>query len=172
MRWPETMFRRNRLVQPAACLAILACQSPASEEAASDGYFRPVVGEQALMLTLVDPAADIVWDSVKTIMTADGVEEIQPDTDEEWDLVRNAAVTVAESGNLLMMGRRMRDEGDWVAWSRDLVDAGAQAMRATEARDPQALFDAGGEIYRACAGCHAQYVQDPSLLDASQRPSE
>jgi hypothetical protein len=187
MHWPETLRSRGaratslrpgpRRCLPASALAALlapilaaACQPPGGE-AAAEGYFRPVVGEQALMLTMVDPAADVVWDAVQTIITPEGTEEIQPRTDEEWDLVRNAAVTVAESGNLLMMGRRMRDEGDWIAWSRDLVDAGAAAMRATEARDPQALFDAGGEIYRACSGCHAQYVQDPALLDAAQRPA-
>jgi hypothetical protein len=150
----------------------LACQPSASEELAAEGYFEPVVGEQALMLTLVDPAADVVWESVQTIITADGVEEIQPETDEEWDLVRNAAITVAESGNLLMMGRRLRDEGNWVAWSRDMIDAGALAMRAAEARDPQALFDAGGEIYRACSGCHAEYVQESTPLQPSQSPSQ
>ena len=150
--------------------ALAACAPPA-EETADAGYFRPVVGEKALVVTMIDPAADVVWDSVQTVVTADGVEEIQPRTDEEWDLVRNAAITVAESGNLLMTGRRLRDEGDWVAWSLDMVDAGAAAMRATEARDPSALFDAGGEIYRSCSGCHTQYVNDPALLDSGQRPT-
>ena len=40
---------------------------------------------------------------MKTIDTKDGTEEIRPRTDEEWTAVRNAAVTLAESGNLLMM---------------------------------------------------------------------
>jgi hypothetical protein len=162
--------RRIRLTLAGLVLAglPLAC-SPAGPP--GEGHFRPVVGEKALMVSMIDPAADVVWDAVQTIVTAEGVEEIQPRTDEEWDVARNAAVTVAESGNLLMIGRRARDQGDWIAWSLDMVDAGAAAMRAAEARDPQALFDAGGEIYRACSGCHAAYVTDPTLLDAGDRAS-
>ena len=55
----------------------------------------------------------------------------------------NAAVTLAESGNLLMMDRRRLDDEDWVAWSRDLIDAGDAAMQAADARDVQGVFDIG-----------------------------
>lgn len=131
------------------------CSTPAAETAESP--LRPVVGEKALMTTVIEPAADIYWAAVGEIVSAEGVEEIRPETDEEWAVVRNAAVVLAESGNLLLIGRRARDTGDWQKWSIELIDAGEQAMRAAEARDEQAVFDVGERVYFACRGCHEQY---------------
>ena len=131
-----------------------------SEPAAAELPFRAIVGEKALMAAVIEPAADLVWDAVGTIIDADGENDFQPETDEEWIAVRNAAVVVAESGNLLMMERRARDQGDWLGWSKDLIAAGKMAMDAAEARDRDTLFDAGGAIYVACRGCHESYWVD------------
>ncbi len=133
-------------------LALIGCST-----AADDAPFREIVGTKMMMTAVIDPSADVVWDSVKSIITAEGIEEIQPQSQEEWIAVRNAAVIVGEAGNLLMLERRAKDQGDWILWSLDLVDAGKAAMLAAETRDPQALFAAGGEIYEACLGCHEQY---------------
>jgi hypothetical protein len=119
--------------------------------------FKPVAGVRLLMLALLDPAADTLWDAVRFEMTLEGTQEFRPQTDEEWAAVRNSAVLLAESGNLLMMERRAMDQGDWMAWSSALVDAGEAAMQAADARDPDAIFDVGGQVYETCAGCHAQY---------------
>ncbi len=125
--------------------------------------FREVAGARLLMASVMEPAADHLWASVGWIITPEGEENVQPQTDEEWFLVRNAAVTIAESGNLLMMDRRRMDNEDWVAWSRDLIDAGDAAMQAADARDVQGVFDTGEQVYFACAGCHAQYwANDPN----------
>ncbi len=125
--------------------------------------FREVAGVRLLMASVMEPAADHIWAAVGWIISPEGEEHIQPETDEEWTLVRNAAVAVAESGNLLMMNRRRMDDEDWVAWSRQLIDAGDAAMQAADARDVQGVFDTGEQIYFACAGCHAQYwANDPN----------
>lgn len=123
----------------------------------AEAPFRETVGTRLLMTSVLDPTADVIWDAVKTEMTLEGTTEFEPQNDEEWNAVRNAAVTLAESGNLLMIGSRVRDRDDWFAWSRDLIAAGEMAMRAAEAQDPEKLFDVGAEIYRACDGCHTQY---------------
>lgn len=125
--------------------------------------FREVAGTRLLMASVMEPAADHLWASVGWIIGPEGEENIQPQTDEEWTLVRNAAVTVAESGNLLMMDRRKVDDEDWIAWCRQLIDAGDAAMQAADARDVQGVFDTGEQVYFACAGCHAQYwANDPN----------
>ena len=143
-------------------LALLASVSSllgsACAKAPEPPPYRAVAGNRLLMLSVIDPAADVVWDSVKTVMTLEGTEEFRPETDAEWEAVRNSAVIVAEAGNLLMMDRRAMDQGDWIGWSAAMVDAGEAAMAAADARNPQALFDAGGEIYVTCAGCHETYV--------------
>ena len=151
----------RRLLALSVAAAALSLASCGSEDAGPP--FREVAGVRLLMASVIEPATDHVWASVGTIITAEETLEIQPHTDEEWILVRNAAVTVAESGNLLMMDRRKMDDGDWIAWCRQLVEAGNAAMQAADARDVQGVFDTGEEIYFACAGCHAQYwANDPN----------
>lgn len=120
--------------------------------------FAPVVDTKLLMESVTDPAADVVWESVGTIITAEGTHEIRPKTAEEWTAVRNSAIAVAESGNLLMMVPRAKDGGEWMTLSRALVDTGTAAMRAAEARNAEQLFTAGGDIYDACTACHQKYV--------------
>ena len=65
--------------------------------------FNAVVDMKQLMTWVIDPAADVVWDSVGTIMTEAGTKEVAPHTGEQWDAVRNGAAMLAESGNLLMI---------------------------------------------------------------------
>ena len=69
-----------------------------------------MVDVKSLMIAMVDPAADILWDAVGTIITIEGVDEWYPETDEEWAEVQSAAIVLMESGNLLMMGDRARDQ--------------------------------------------------------------
>ena len=147
-----------RHIATTALVLLASVLGSACAKAPEPPPFRAVAGNRLLMLSVIDPAADVVWDSVKTVMTLEGTEEFRPETDAEWEAVRNSAVIIAESGNLLMMDRRAMDQGDWVGWSAAMVDAGEAAMQAADARNPQAVFDAGGEIYVTCAGCHEKYV--------------
>lgn len=109
------------------------------------------------MAGLIDPAADIVWGSVGTIITASHTEERRPRTDKEWEEVRNAALHLTEGANLLMLGDRAKDHDAWWRMSRALVDAGAVALEAAEKKDVQALLDAGDGITTACDTCHSVY---------------
>ena len=117
----------------------------------------PVASVEQLMEGTVHPAAEVLFKSVGTIISEKGVEEIAPRNDEEWANVRNNAVTLAESGNLLMIGKRAKDQGDWMKMAQGLIEAGVAATKATEAKDVQALFDAGGKVYEACERCHGRY---------------
>jgi hypothetical protein len=122
--------------------------------------FDEVADVQQLMLTVIEPAAEVYWESVATIMTLEGTEEIAPKTFAEWQAVRNAAMTVAESGNLLLTPGRRQEGANWIRLSRALIAAGREALLAAEARDPDAVFEAGGEIYLICAECHTAFAPD------------
>lgn len=111
-----------------------------------------------LMNWIIDPNADIVWASVGTILSKDGREEIAPRTDEQWATIRNSAALIAESGNLLMMAGRARNQDDWMVKARAMIDAAVEAMKAAEVKDAESLFTAGSDIYLACSACHAQYI--------------
>jgi hypothetical protein len=169
----ELRSRRRQRLLSLAVVAALPVLAAACAKPPEPPPYKAVAGNRLLMLSVIDPAADVLWESVQTVMTLEGTEEIRPETDEQWDAVRNAAVVLAESGNLLMMDRRAMDQGDWIDWSAALTDAGEVAMQAVDSRDPQAVFDAGGQVYVTCAGCHEKYIVDtaasaPAPAQASQ----
>jgi hypothetical protein len=122
--------------------------------------YQPVADVKTLMSHVMEPAAEVYWDAVGVIVDDKGEHRIEPTTIEEWDAVRNAAYVVAESGNLLMMPTRAKDGGEWMAASRLMIDAAQKAIRAAEARDKDAVFDVGAEMYDSCTNCHAKYSPD------------
>jgi len=126
--------------------------------------FKPVASVKQLMQATIDPAADVLFEAVGTIITASGVEEIAPKNDEEWTTVRNNALTLAESGNLLLIGDRARDQGDWSKMSRALVEVAVVALKAAEAKNPEALFEAAGEVYGVCQQCHSRYWKQSGAM--------
>lgn len=135
------------------CAVLVGCGGPAPPP------FKPVVDTKLLMQAIVDPNADAIWDSVKSIDTRDGAQEIRPKTDEEWNAVRNAAITVAEAGNLLMLVPRAKNGDDWMQRAQEMINTGEEAIRAAEAKNADRLFTVGGDIYDACSHCHAKYLE-------------
>ncbi len=125
---------------------------------AAEEPYTPVADLAELMRTVVDPAADFYWDAVGWIIDENGTEEIRPRSPEEWDLVRNAAFVVAESGNLMMMQGRAIDEEAFSTFAQAMVSVGRRAIEVAEARDEMGVFDVGAEMYAVCTGCHATYA--------------
>ena len=118
-----------------------------------------LVGDvQELMAHVVDPAADVYWAAVGIIVDKDGEHEMYPTTDEEWEAVSNAAFTIAESGNLMMMEGRALDQGAYLTMSQQLIEVGQRALEAADARNLEAVFDMGAEVYYVCTNCHAVYA--------------
>ncbi len=148
----------------------------------AESPLRPTATIKDIMDSMVDPSADVLWDSVATIVSAAGTEERQPRTDEEWTNVHRRAVELVEATNLLLMeGRHVAKAGEkaenpevelgpeeieqviagdrasWINFAHGLYDAAVPALRATEARNAQALLDAGEAIDTACENCHLKY---------------
>lgn len=110
-------------------------------------YLRPVANVYQLMKAIIVPSADAIWK----------VNMDEPEDDEQWSGVRHAAIALAESGNLLMIGNRARDQGNWVKYSQSLIDWSTIILRAAEAKNVPALNEAGDELLTVCANCHRQY---------------
>ncbi len=138
----------------------LAIVLPLAACAPESTPFSEVADVKQLMVSVIEPAAEVYWDAVGSIIDLEGVHEFAPQTPEEWEAVRNAAFVIAESGNLLMMGSRVRDQEAWVAMSRAMIDAGERAIAAADAQIPEAVFDMGAEIYYTCSGCHTAYAPE------------
>lgn len=161
---------RMRLYLIGLAAATMACNSAtpapsttttaaaAAPAAGAEGGYTAVADVRELMASILDPSTDVIWDAVGTIITVAGTEERMPKNDEEWAAVRRAAVIVAESGNLLLMPGRVPDDPDWTKMSQALIEVGSRAIKAAEAKDKDALFSAGGEIYVVCSACHAKFM--------------
>jgi cytochrome c553 len=143
---------------PLSMVLLCGCSASPPPPLPAAPPFANVVNLKQLMEWVIDPAADVVWDSVKTIITEEGTKEIAPQTDEQWAAVRNGAATLAESANLLMIEGRARDNKEWMAAARRLTTTAGQALKAAEAKDATALFTTGGDIYNACRACHERYA--------------
>jgi hypothetical protein len=146
---------RGALAALVSSLVIAACSS-----APPPPPYRAVADLKTLMASIMEPAAEVYWDAVGIIVDEKGEHHLEPTTVEEWDAVRNAAYVVAESGNLLMMPARAKDGGEWMAASQRMIEAAQKAIRAAEARDKDAVFDVGAELYDACTNCHSKYSPD------------
>src|SRR5438876_12255884 len=92
-----------------ALFLVVAC----NRSKPAESTLRPTATIKDLMDSLVDPSADVLWESVATIVSAAGTEERQPRTDEEWKNVHRKAVELAEATNLLLMeGRHVAKAGE------------------------------------------------------------
>jgi len=125
--------------------------------------YKPLASVKDLMEATVQPAADVYWKSVSTTVTRDGVEEKFPKTDVEWEAVWAAAVTIAESGNLMMMPSRAKEnDPEWLKLSAALVDAGDLAAKAALSKNPERVLEQGEKVYDVCTNCHRKYITDPA----------
>lgn len=172
--------RHTRFGMLLATAALNACHRETEQDAGP----RPVASIRDIMLYEVDPAADALWESVSTTVTASGTEERRPRTPAEWDAVQRDALRLAEAPNLLVVagrpvahgGQALDDAGvpgnqtveqiakqiaadprRFAALASGLQRAGMQAVTAAKARNVQQLSDAGAAIDRACEACHQTY---------------
>jgi hypothetical protein len=159
-------------------MAAPGAPTPVAADAAALPSLKPMASLQELMQSVVDPSADGVWNAVETVTSRAGTEERQPRTAEAWSLVRNAAITLAESTNLLLLEGRRVATAKFPAEAKGALDsvaiaalidaqrpvfngyvvalrgAAAKAIAAIDARDPEGMVKAGGEIDAVCEACH------------------
>jgi hypothetical protein len=117
----------------------------------------PIATVAQIMNGITGPAALVVYNAVGTIINADGVKEIAPQNDEEWANVANNAAALIESGNLMLLGDRAIDTGDWVTMTKAMMEKGQAALKAAQAKDKDAILEAGGPLNDTCDTCHAKY---------------
>ena len=122
--------------------------------------FPPVVSVRQLMLDLIHPSSN---DILLAIFRGG------PKDEKEWAAVRRSAVTLAETGNLLMMQGRARDQGDWMKDAKLLVDVGNSAYKAAQAKDGAALAGLAGAVDASCTTCHKQYRPNVFPKDGGSR---
>ena len=125
----------------AMCAAAAATAQQNADEA-------PATVKQ-VMVTMTVPSSDAIFSAASE----------PPTDDEQWLAVRKSAVMLAESGNLLMTGGRAKDNTAWMEMAREMVKQAEAALKAVEARNGDALAQAGDDIYLTCEACHARYME-------------
>jgi cytochrome c556 len=149
-----------------------------------DNPWTPVVSVKELMSGMIDPLADNIFDAVQSEVSAKGIVDIRPRTDEDWEKVRIGAVTLAEGIYLLKIPRPFTPPGDvnhstgenppelsptqikekvdkdpvlWDAKIQALRNAALAVLEVVTKKDADALFEAGGNLDEACEACHLEY---------------
>lgn len=123
--------------------------------------FDTTVSVAELMENVMDPAADGVWEAVGTIYTKDGAFEKVPADDDEWNAVRAKAVTLVETGNLLLLPSRSTGNEEWIKLTLAMIEQSKRVIKAAEAHDKDGLFNTGADLYESCVNCHKRF--DPAI---------
>jgi len=169
-------------VLPAVVLAagFVSCSVHKGAEPASE--IAPAFTIREIMQSMVSPRADSIWSAVAISVTDKGPETKAPKNDEEWATLRYEAVTLSEAMNsILVPGRKVAKPGDhakdpkaelnpeqievlisqdresWTKLAHDLQSAVKSAIEAIDAKNAEALSNAGGGIDTACETCHKKY---------------
>jgi hypothetical protein len=167
-------------------LMLSGCNTAPEQPAAPPPpQFKPTISIAEIMEHVIMPNADLLWGSLETNVTVKGIEEKMPRTDEDWERVRNYAVTLVEATNLLLVpGRRVEDPGgpahdpseltgdqiearikqDPVMWTthvHKLHDVAMESVQAVNAKSIDALLKAGETLDEACESCHLVYWYPP-----------
>src|SRR5919106_222911 len=133
-----------------ATVALIVCLCAGCAQQPDPPPFKAAASVLQLMEGPIGHAAEVYWESVATIVDKDGIHEHFPQNDEEWEAVWAAGVTIGESGNLLMMSGRAKDNDEWTRLSAALVDVGMEAAAAAESKDPEKVLELGEKVYNVC----------------------
>ena len=154
---------------------------------------KPAASVVQLMEGPIAHAAEVYWGSVSTIVDKDGIHENFPQNDEEWEAVELAALALVESGNLLMMSPRARDEDGWLQqvnaliaaghrveprWiSDEELDARPELVRTMSVKPPMGtgrvrLLEIPGVDLQSCGGTHVRNTSEIGRLGVARIRSE
>lgn len=147
------MNRRHRTALPAfaVCLVAVAVIGGAISYAEDASQKNRELSVNQVMLSLVAPASDALW----------GIES--PQTDEEWRVLDDAAVTIVAAATLIARGGGGDEDDQWAADDRwqaqtaDLMTAAIAARESIARRDVDGVIDLGESLYLPCEGCHLAF---------------
>ncbi len=128
--------------------AVSIAVAAALAQTASDRPPTRNVGSMSeLMVKIIYPTSDALF----------YVESRTPKTESEWTALEGQALMLAESANLLMMPGRARDQKQWMADARLMLDAGAAAVKAVKSKNVEQISALSDQLLESCTSCHRHY---------------
>jgi hypothetical protein len=108
---------------------------------------RNVGSMSDLMVKIIYPTSDALF----------YVESRTPKDEAEWNAFEGQMLMLAESANLLMMPGRARDQKQWMADARLMLDAGALAVKAAKTKNVESISALSDQLLESCTTCHKHY---------------
>jgi hypothetical protein len=137
----------RRLVLFLVAGAVLA-QAPSAQAPSSEAPTIKSIGTMSeLMVDMIFPTSNEIFYVARN----------EQKTDKEWLDLRNNAMMLGESANILMADNRARDKDVWMKDAKLLWEVGDKAFKAAKARDLPALEALNNDLYEACQSCHEHY---------------
>lgn len=169
----------TRVIVPAlaalsSVLLLAACGSNEGGEASTaiETDYSEARTIHQLMTEVVQSNADVYWSAVQIVSDETGQHEIEPETEEEWEVTRVAAANLSTYGTLLMSPLYAAGRGqDWMDFAQGLSMMGNRAEQAAIDHDPDAVFEAGGNLYNVCQGCHQVYPPEQPTTEPLRDPT-
>src|SRR5579863_6011376 len=143
--WKRILALRGDQMRTIGLLGLLFLAGAVLAQAPSN--YQPVASMSQLMVNIIYPTSNAIFN----------VQREAPRNEKEWIELQNSAMMLAESGNLLMMPTRARDQGDWVKDAKAMVDVGLDAYKAAMAHDPDTLVKLNVALNDSCVNCHTAY---------------
>jgi cytochrome c556 len=175
-------------ITTAVCSSSKSAATPAPAVTAQTyalwGDLKPVVSVKELMKYMIDPVADNIFNAVSSTLTRQGMVEIVPKTEDDWDKIRIGAISLAEGAYLLKIRRPFTPPGDennstgpdavelspaqitakverdpveWNARIEALRNVALEALDVARRKDVAELWDVGENLDNACEACHRSY---------------
>ena len=148
--------------------ALPANTSPPAVPAAVTSYV-PVVSLNELMVYVLDPHSNELWDAAKA----------PPTSEDGWKALQRSAVAIAAAGSITTLSgngandQKWTQQADWAKYSQGVSDAGLAALTAVRAKDSSGLSKAGDQLVLACINCHRGYKLDmPTIWTERQFPPD
>jgi hypothetical protein len=161
---------------------IAAITAVGSSGRAAPGMDTSNLTIKEIMILMVDPSGDFLFESVADIADKRGITHKAPRTDRQWSAVRHHLQVLMDAPAILTVpGRLAAHSGDrsrnpevenepeqvqllldsehvdFVQRAQRLRDAAVAGMDAALAKDSKALFVAISGIDKACESCHLHY---------------
>lgn len=142
----------------AAMLSVVAIGNAQPPAARSGG--EPLLTIKEVMEMTITPATNTLWGAP------------EKPTDEEWAALEQASITLLVAADAIARGGAGQHDTEWarnpawVAFNKALVNAGLDALKASRARNSDALLAAGDVLYPPCEGCHMQF--NPGVVGENQ----
>lgn len=180
-----------RKLIPAIVVLLAACNPETpdtdvpAETSQSSTTQTPSAGARTvedLMSNTIAPGAESLWRAVSYVASEEGITETAPQSDEDWNRLRDSANALIEAGDELMITEReiltnafdpataafqyspeeirqmlAEDPEPWRNYARQLQETTRMTLQAIEFRDVMGLVEFGAQINEACEACHAAY---------------